>query len=69
VAYMVYQPYTTAVKDGYRQRTDAAEQHARATEFRKWLESLEIDRAIRGELVQQARAIERGFEQLTGSRR
>ena len=61
---MVYQPYTTAVKDGYRHRPDAAEQHTRAVEFREWLESLAIDRAIRGELVQQARAIERGFEQL-----
>lgn len=65
MAYMVYQPYTTAVKEAYRDRADVAEQFARATEFRKWLESLEIDSAIRGELVQQARAIERGFEQLS----
>ena len=61
---MVYQPYTTAVKAAYSDRRDAPEQLAQATGFRVWLESLEIDAAIRGELVQQARALERGFEQL-----
>ena len=61
---MVYQPYTTAVKAAYTDRSDAPEQFVRATEFRVWLESLEIDASIRGELVQQARALERGFEQL-----
>ena len=64
MAYMVYQPYTTAIKAGYRDRPDVPAQHAQATEFRVWLESLEIDSEVRGELVQQARAIERGFEQL-----
>ena len=59
---MVYQRYTTAVKRGYRDRPDAAAQHARAVEFRSWLESLVIDPSIRAELVEQARAIEHGFE-------
>ena len=55
---MVYQRYTTAVKRAYRDRSDAAAQHARAVEFRTWLESLDIDPSIRAELVEQVRAIE-----------
>jgi hypothetical protein len=60
---MVYQRYTTAVKRGYRDRSDAAAHHARAVEFRTWLESLAIDPSIRAELVEQARAVEHGFEE------
>jgi hypothetical protein len=59
---MVFQRYTTAVKRAYRGRPDAAAQAARAVEFRSWLESLDIDPSIRAELVEQARAIEHGFE-------
>ena len=65
---MLYQQYTTAVKRGYRSRPDAGIQHARATEFRAWLEQLEIDAAVRADLVEQARAVEHGFEQLVNSR-
>lgn len=61
---MVYQRYTTAVKRAYRNRPDAAEQRARSVEFRQWLESLAIDPAIRAELVEQARALEHGFDAL-----
>jgi hypothetical protein len=63
MAYMVFQQYTTAVKRGYRGRADAAAQLARSSEFRRWLEQLEIDTAIRAELVEQARALEHGFEE------
>jgi hypothetical protein len=59
---MVYQRYTTAVKRAYRHREDAAAQHTRAVEFRIWLESLDIEPSIRAELVEQARAVEHGFE-------
>jgi hypothetical protein len=61
---MVYQRYTTAVKRGYAGRLEIAAQHARAVEFRAWLEALEIDATIRADLVEQARALEHGFEQL-----
>ena len=64
MAHMVYQRYTTAVKRGYRDRPDALAQLARATNFREWLEQLEIDTAVRAELVEQARALEHGFEQV-----
>ena len=63
MAFMVYQRYTTAVKRAYRDRPDAAAQHARAVEFRTWLEALAIDPSIRVELVEQARAIEHGFQE------
>jgi hypothetical protein len=63
MAFMVFQQYTTAVKRGYRGRTDAVAQLARATQFRHWLEQLEIDASVRAELVEQARALEHGFEE------
>jgi hypothetical protein len=59
---MVYQRYTTAVKRGYQDRPDVRAQHARVVEFREWLQSLDIDVEIRAELVEQARALEHGFE-------
>ena len=59
---MVYQRYTTAVKRAYQDRPDVMEQHARSIEFREWLESLDIDTTIRADLVEQARALEHGFE-------
>ena len=63
MAYMVFQQYTTAVKRAYCGREDAAAQLARATEFRRWLEQLDIDAPLRAELVEQARALEHGFEE------
>jgi hypothetical protein len=68
MAHMVYQRYTTAVKRGYRGRPDASVQLARATEFREWVEDLEIDTAVRAELVEQARALEHGFEEVVARR-
>ena len=64
MAYMVYQRYTTAVKRGYRDRDDAPAEHARAVEFRTWLEHLDIDPSIRADLVEQALALEHGFEEI-----
>lgn len=64
---MLYQQYTTAVKRGYRSRPDVGMQYARATEFRAWLEQLEIDAKVRADLVEQARAVEHGFEELVNS--
>ena len=61
---MVYQRYTTAVKRGYADRPDVGSQYQRAVEFRLWLEALEIDDTIRAELVEQAQALEHGFQQL-----
>lgn len=65
MAWMIYQRYTTAVIEGYGGRPvddhlDAARAH------RRWLEGLEIDVGLRASLVEQAKAIEEGFEQIGG---
>ncbi len=65
MAYMVYQRYTTAILDAYRDRPDVAEHVDQARAHRRWLESLEIDPAIRTSLVEQARALEEAFERLS----
>ncbi len=64
MAYMVYQQYTTAVKQAYRGRPDAPDEHARARAFREWLARLEIDPTVRAELVELALSLERGFEEV-----
>ena len=66
MAYMIYQQYTTAVKEGYADHTqpDIVQQVAAAKSCREWLESLEIDAQIRDGLVEQIRALEEAFEEL-----
>lgn len=64
MAYMVMQRYTTAVREGYAGRTDVAEQHARAQETRRWLESLDIAPGVRAELVEPIRAVEEALADL-----
>ena len=66
---MVYQRYTTAVKRAYQDRPDVTAQHTRAVEFREWLQSLEIDADVRAELVEQARALEHGFEMVVNTKK
>jgi hypothetical protein len=61
---MVYQQYTTAVEEGYRDRP-AEEVAAHATEARRcreWLASLEIDPVIRAGLVEQMDTLEGAFK-------
>ena len=64
--YMIYQQYTTAIKEGYadRPQADIAQQAAAAGTCREWLESLDIDPQLRAALVEQIRAIEEAFEEL-----
>jgi hypothetical protein len=66
MAYMIYQQYTTAIKEGYadHSRPDIAQQAAAAKTCREWLESLEIDVQIRDGLVEQIRALEEAFGDL-----
>jgi hypothetical protein len=61
MAYMIYQQYTTAIREAYLGRQDAAAQQAKAQSFREWLEELEINPAIRDGLVEQARVLEDAF--------
>lgn len=67
MAYMVAQRYTTAIREAYAGRTDVAEQHARAAEFRTWLESLAIAPSLRAELIEPVRAVEDAFGDLLRS--
>jgi hypothetical protein len=64
--YMIYQQYTTAIKEGYASHspTDIAQQASAARTSREWLESLEIDPQLRSSLVEQIRTIEEAFEDL-----
>lgn len=64
VSYMVMQRYTSAIHEAYAGRPDLDRQVARATSCRAWLESLEIDPALRAELVEPIRAIEEAFADL-----
>ena len=63
MAYMVYQRYTSAILDGYLDRSDVAEQADLARQWREWLEALAIAPDVRRSLVEQARVIEEAFEQ------
>jgi len=64
--YMIYQQYTTAIKEGYagHPQPDIAQHAAAAKTCREWLESLEIDSQLRAALVEQIRALEEGFREL-----
>ena len=62
MAYMVYQQYTTAVLEAYRDRHDEADRlESEARSFRRWLESLDLDPRVRNTLVEQARTLEEAF--------
>lgn len=67
MAYMVYQQFTTAILDTYRDR-DVADHLEQARAYREWLETLEIKAALRQVLVEQARTIESAFERLAARR-
>jgi hypothetical protein len=66
MAYMIYQQYTTAVKEGYADHPQPAiaQQAAAAKSCREWMESLEINAQIRAGLVEQIRALEEAFADL-----
>lgn len=66
MAYMIYQQYTTAIKEGYANhpRQDIKQHAASARTCREWLESLEIDPQLRATLVEQIQALEDAFGEL-----
>jgi hypothetical protein len=59
---VVCQRYKTAAERACRERSDAAEEHARGRAFRESLEVLPIELEIRAELVEHAKALQCGFE-------
>ena len=58
MAYMVMQRVITAVRQGYADRDDAADQQALARACKAWLASLAIDPTVRNELLEPISAIE-----------
>ena len=61
---MIYQQYSTAVKEAYSGRPEVHRLAADAMSYRKWLETLEINPQIRAILVEQSRALEDAFYDL-----
>lgn len=62
--YMIYQQYTTAIKQAYAADKSAADHYARAKQCREWLASLKIDAKLREPLVEQMAALEEAFKDL-----
>ena len=65
MAYMVYQRYTTAIRDAYGHGRDAeaiGKQVAEARRARAWLESLDIDATLRASLVEPIVVVEDAFD-------
>jgi hypothetical protein len=67
MAYMVYQRYTTAIRDAYGHGRDPGairKQVADARRARAWLESLDIDATLRASLVEPIAIVEDAFDGL-----
>ena len=62
--YMIYQQYTTAVKQAYEGDGSVEEHYARAKACREWLESLKIDAKLRGPMVEPVAAVEEAFKDM-----
>ena len=61
MAYMIYQQYTTAVKEAYKDHPDVAQHLASANACRLWLSSLNIEPKILDILVEQAKILEQAL--------
>lgn len=64
MAYMIYQRYTTAILEAYRDSGEVGAHLAKARSHRRWLESLAIESTVKAGLVEQASVIEEAFERL-----
>ena len=64
MTYMVYQRYTTAIVDAYKDHPEVPHHFEEAQSHRRWLQSLDIDNTVKNTLVEQAQTIEAAFERL-----
>ena len=64
MTYMVYQRYTTAIVDAYKDNPEVPRHFEEAQSHRRWLQSLDIDNTVKNTLVEQAQTIEAAFERL-----
>jgi hypothetical protein len=62
--YMIYQQYTTAVKQAYTGDDSVEEHYAQAKACRQWLASLKIDAKLRDPMVEPVAAIEEAFKDM-----
>ena len=62
--YMIYQQYTTAIKNAYAGDETVPDLYEQARANRRWLASLKIDPKLRNPLVEQLAAIEEAFKDL-----
>jgi len=62
--YMIYQQYTTAIKNAYAGGVDVANDAETARMCREWLESLRIEPELRNALVEPIRVLEEAFADL-----
>jgi hypothetical protein len=61
MAYMAQQAVTTAIRDAFRDRTDARAQAEEAARCRAWLESLPLSATVLAPIVEPIAALEDGF--------
>jgi len=62
--YMIYQQYTTAIKNVYTGKQDLKQQLDTARLCREWLQSLEIEAGLRNSLVEPIKVLEEAFQDL-----
>ena len=61
---MIYQQYTTAIKNAYAGHSSVPDFYSSAKAAREWISSLNIDPKLRDPLVEQVAAIEEAFKDL-----
>jgi hypothetical protein len=61
MAYMAQQAVTTAIREAFRDRSDALTQAQEAARYRTWLESLPLDGALLASIVEPIAALEDGL--------
>jgi len=62
--YMIYQQYTTAIRQAYADDSDLEGLLKSAKTYREWLQSLRIDPRLRDPLVEPIETIENAFRNL-----
>ncbi len=65
--YMIYQQYTTAIKNAYTGEQDVAQHAETARLCREWLDSLRIEVELRNALIEPIRVLEEAFQDLVVS--
>jgi hypothetical protein len=62
--YMIFQQYTSAIKEAYSGQPEISQHVESARKFRRWLESLNIDDGLRNSLVEPIQVLEEAFTDL-----